>query len=190
VGAEPLSYAPSRAILSLGCLGKVHMAVTTFASPPWWRIAVALIVVPLVASFAFAVYSPAYQGLPDMMERVVQTTAVVAFFGAYPPTVVLGIPLIVYFRGRARASLANCAMAGASVATFPWFCLTIFFGPDKAYTNDHITYQNGMMTWWGLLEAVELLTEIAVFGIAAGGLFWLIAAAGIKNQPPSKKVFE
>ncbi|WP_373689376.1 hypothetical protein, partial [Rhizobium leguminosarum] len=118
-----------------------------------------------------------------------QTTAVVAFFGAYPPTVVLGIPLILYFRGRVRASLANCATVGASIATFPWFCLTIFFGPDKAYTNDHITYQNGMMTWWGLLEAVELLTEIAAFGIAAGGLFWLIAAAGIKRQPPSK-VFE
>ncbi|MGO6862818.1 hypothetical protein ACCS99_35920, partial [Rhizobium ruizarguesonis] len=52
--------------------------------------------------------------------------------------------------------------------------------------DHHITYQNGMMTWWGLLETTELLTEIAVFGIAAGGLFWLIAAAGIKKQPPSK----
>ncbi|MBY3514374.1 hypothetical protein HFN76_19385 [Rhizobium laguerreae] len=166
------------------------MAVTTFASPPWWRIAVALIVVPLVASFAYAVYSPAYQGLPDMMERVVQTTAVVAFFGAYPPTVVLGIPLILYFRGRVRASLANCAMAGASVATFPWLCLTVFFGPDKAYTNDHITHENGMMTWWGLLETTELLAEIAVFGIAAGGLFWLVAAAGIKRQFAAENVFE
>ncbi|MGO8373932.1 hypothetical protein ACC808_36765, partial [Rhizobium ruizarguesonis] len=48
--------------------------------------------------------------------------------------------------------LANCAMAGASVATFPWLCLTVFFGPDKAYTNDHITYEKGMMTWWGLLR--------------------------------------
>ena len=105
-------------------------------------------------------------------------------------TVVLGIPLILYFKGRVRASLANCAMVGASIATFPWFCLAIFFGPDEAYVNNHMTYQHGMMTWWGLLEAIELLTEIAVFGIAAGGLFWLIAAAGIKKQPASKKVFE
>ncbi|WP_260690724.1 hypothetical protein [Rhizobium leguminosarum] len=46
-----------------------------------------------------------------------------------------------------------------------------------------------MMTWWGLLETTELLAEIAVFGIAAGGLFWLVAAAGIKRQPV-EKVFE
>jgi len=166
------------------------MAVTTFPSTPWWRIAVALIVVPLVASFAFAIYSPAYEGLPNMRERVIRTAVVVAFFGAYPPIVVLGIPLIFYLRGRVRASLANCAIAGASVATFPWLCLIVFFGPDEAWTNDHITYHNGMMTLWGLLEAVELLAEIAVFGIAAGALFWLIAASGLKNRPPLKKVFE
>jgi len=81
-------------------------------------------------------------------------------------------------------------MVGASIATFPWFCLTVFFGPDEAYTNDHITYHNGMTTWWGLLEAVELLAEIAVFGIAAGGLFWLVAASGVKSRPAFEKVFE
>ena len=75
-------------------------------------------------------------------------------------------------------------MAGASIATFPWLCLTVFFGPDQAYTNEHITYQNGMMTWWGLLEAVALLAEIAMFGIAAGGLFWLVAASGVKGRSP------
>jgi len=185
-----LFYIPSRPTLSFRLVRQGLMAVTTFASPPWWRIAVALIVVPLVASFAFAIYSPAYQGLPDMRDRVVQTARVVAFFGAYPPTVVLGIPLIFYFRGRVRASLANCAMAGAFVATFPWLCITVFSGPDEAWTNNHITYHHGMMTWWGLLETVELIAEIAVFGIAAGGLFWLIAASGLKNRPTFEKVFE
>ena len=60
--------------------------------------------------------------------------------------------------------------------------MVLFSGPDQASTDDHVTFQNGMMTWWGFLEAVELLTEIAVFGIAAGGLFWLVAAAGIKRH--------
>lgn len=170
------------------------MPVKTLPSPPWWRITVALIVVPLIASFAYAVYSPAYQGLPDMMERVVRTTEVVAVIGAYPPTLVLGIPLLLYFWGRVGPSLANCVMAGAFVATFPWICLVVFSGPDQAYTDDHITYQNGMMTWWGFLETAELLAEIAVFGIAAGGLFWLVAAASVKRQPVSdtvpSKVFE
>ncbi|MBB4189943.1 hypothetical protein GGE45_002648 [Rhizobium aethiopicum] len=36
----------------------------------------------------------------------------------------------------------------------------------------------------------RLLAEIAVFGIAAGGLFWLVAAAGIERQPASENVFE
>jgi hypothetical protein len=81
-------------------------------------------------------------------------------------------------------------MAGASIATIPWLCLFVFFGPDEAWTNDHITYHNGMMTLWGLLEAVEFLVETAVFGIAAGALFWLIAAAGVKSHPTSQKVFE
>ncbi|MGR4843038.1 hypothetical protein ACIPSK_10490 [Rhizobium sp. LARHSG275] len=69
-----------------------------------------------------------------------------------------------------------------------------FFGPDEAYAGDHITYQNGMMTWWGLLETVKSLAVTAVFGFAAGGLFWLVAAAGVKRQPVSEtipsKVFE
>jgi hypothetical protein len=162
------------------------MAVTTFASPPWWRIALALAVVPLVASFEYAVFSPAYQGLPDMTERIIRTTQVVAFIGAYPPTLVLGIPLLLYLRGRIGPSLANCVMAGALVATLPWICLVLFFGPDQASTDDHVTYQNGMMTWWGFLEAVELLAEITVFGIAAGALFWLLAAAGVKSHPASQ----
>ncbi|MBB3590647.1 hypothetical protein FHX08_000991 [Rhizobium sp. BK529] len=68
-------------------------------------------------------------------------------------------------------SLKNCVMAGAFVATFPWICLVLFSGPDQASTDDHVTFQNGMMTWRGFLEAVELLAEIAVCGIAAGGLF-------------------
>ncbi|WP_416066730.1 hypothetical protein ACK9YZ_11720 [Rhizobium sp. ZK1] len=150
--------------------------------------------VPLIASFAYAVYNPAYQGLPDMMERIVRTTEVVAVIGAYPPTLVLGIPLLLYFRGRVRPSLANCAMVGAFVATVPWMCLVVFSGPDQASIDDHITYQNGTMTWWGFLEALQWLGETAVFGIAAGGLFWLVAAAGIKIQPVSDtasgKVFE
>jgi hypothetical protein len=170
------------------------MPVETLLSPPWWTVAIALIVVPLIASFAYALYSPLYQGLPDMTERVIRTTQAVALIGAYPPTAVLGIPLLFYFRRRVWPSLANCAMVGAFVATFPWMCLVAFFGSDEAYTGDHITYQNGMMTWWGLLETLKFLAVTAVFGFAAGGLFWLMAAAGVKRQPVSEtvpsKVFE
>ncbi|WP_246792608.1 hypothetical protein [Rhizobium leguminosarum] len=78
-------------------------------------------------------------------------------------------------------------MVGAFVATFPWMCLVAFFGPDEAYAGDHITYQNGMMTWWGLLETVKSLAVTAVFGFAAGGLFWLVAAAGVKDSPFLKR---
>ncbi|MEH7847046.1 hypothetical protein [Rhizobium laguerreae] len=88
-----------------------------------------------------------------MTERVI---------GAYPPSAVLGIPLLFYLRRRVGPPLANCAMVGAFVATFTWMCLVAFFGADEAYAGDHITYQNGMMTWWGLLETVKSLAVTAV----------------------------
>jgi hypothetical protein len=158
------------------------MPVNTLASPPWWRIAIALLVAPLIASVAYAVYNPAYEGLADMTERVIRTIPLVAFVGAYPPTILLGVPLLFYLKGRVRPSLANCAAVGGVVATIPRICLVAFYGPDQ------------VTRWWGLIDVLKWLAETAMFGFAAGGLFWLMAAAGIKRHPLSdtapSKVFE
>jgi len=56
-------------------MGQFEMPVNTVPSPPWWRIVIALIVAPLIASVAFAVYRPAYEGLADMSERIIRTYA-------------------------------------------------------------------------------------------------------------------
>lgn len=158
------------------------MSVKTLPSPPWWRIAIALLVAPLIASVAYAVYRPAYEGLADMSERIIRTIPLVAFIGAYPPTFILGVPMLFYFRGRVRPSLANCATVGGVVATIPWICLVAFYGPEQ------------VSRLWGLLQVLKWLAETAIFGFAAGGLFWLLAAAGVKRQPLSdtapSKVFE
>jgi hypothetical protein len=118
----------------------------------------------MVAASAMACVQPAYAGLPDMWERIYRTAYVFSVIGAYPTTMVIGVPIFFFLRHQVAASSLNCALTGACVAGVPWVALSLFSRPN--YTAR------------GWVEFGEFVLEIAAFGALGGLVFWLIAAAG------------
>lgn len=150
----------------------------TFVRPPIWRLALAFLVVPAVAAAAMAMLQPFYAGLPSYWDRVFRTTVIIAIIGAYPAALVLGIPAYLLFSKRLRSTAFNCAWVGAAIAALPWLFLGLISSPDRAYSNGHITHQNGHITLWGLFDLVLLTGWLGLFGAGAGLLFWLISVPG------------
>ena len=157
------------------------MRLTT-SSPVWWRVVAAFVLTPLVAAFAFACFQPLYAGLPSLSDRILRTTVVYVLFGGYPAAFVLGVPAFLILRKKLRPSALNCAATGAVVASFPWLLVGLISNPVSAYSNGHVTHQNGAKTWWGWVDLFTFVGEIAAPGALAGVVFWAIAAAGISRR--------
>ena len=147
--------------------------------PPLWRVAFAFVIVPGLAAFLMAMLMPAYNGLSDPFERIWRTAALFAMFGAYPTAVVVGIPAYFLLRRRFEPKPINCGLAGAVVATLPWLMISLLGpGSGEASVGGRATMINGGWTAFGWLLQLEFLAQIAAFGMFAGGIFWIIAAAG------------
>ncbi|HYD45892.1 MAG TPA: hypothetical protein VEA79_11575 [Phenylobacterium sp.] len=104
-----------------------------------------------------------------------------ALFGAYPATLLLGLPAYLILRSRLRPSAWICALAGAVVAATPFLSLSLLSTPDFAYAGGHVTVMNGQITFWGYVQRARFIGLIGLFGALAGLVFWLIAAAGFKH---------
>ncbi|MFN7619357.1 MAG: hypothetical protein ACK5RN_04410 [bacterium] len=146
--------------------------------PPFWRLALAFIVVPGAAALAMAIQQPLYAGLPDFWDRVFRTALINAVVGAYPAALVLGVPAYLLFKKRLRPTVLNCAAVGAVIAALPWLLLGLLSSPDYAYSNGHVTHQNGHITLWGLFDLAVFTGWIGLLGAGAGVLFWLITVPG------------
>lgn len=146
--------------------------------PPHWRIAAAFLLVPAFAALLFAIAMPAYDGLPTMAERIWRSALIYGLVGAYPPTIVFGLPAYFALRRRFDPSVFNCALVGAVVATLPWMFLVLVSPPDQASIGGRATVINGTYTAFGWLMNAQTLGPIAVAGALSGALFWAIAAAG------------
>lgn len=118
--------------------------------PKAWRVLLAFSVAPGLASLALAWAQPLYAGLPDLWSRVARSTFLYAFFGAYPLTILFGLPLYFTIRGRLKPTLLNCSWAGTVTAAAPCLLLGLLFNPDYAFSNGHVTHEHGMKTLWGL----------------------------------------
>jgi hypothetical protein len=151
-------------------------------SPPAWRIAAAFIVAPLIAAATMACYEPLYDGLPSEAERIFKTWMVFCLFGAFPATILAGVPTFLFLRSRVRPTALNCTLAGGFVAAAPSLVLSILSVPDAAIEDGHVTVRHGHLTLWGWLLRAEFIGEIAAFGLLGGLVFWFIAAAGSKSK--------
>ncbi len=151
------------------------------AYPPTWRIVAAFAIVPGVAALLLAVLSPAYDGLSDQFERIWRSALAFAVFGAYPATVVLGLPAFFMLRRHFDPKIVNCSLTGAVVASLPWFVLSTFSLPDSASIDGQATVIDGSLTAYGWLTNLTFVGQIALLGAAGGLLFWLIAAAGSRT---------
>jgi hypothetical protein len=151
-------------------------------SPPGWRIAAAFIVAPLIAAATMACFEPLYDGLPSEAERIFKTWMIFCLFGAYPATILAGVPTFLFLRSRVRPTALNCTLAGGFVAAAPSLVLSILSGPDAAIDDGHVTVRHGHLTLWGWLLEAQVIGEIAAFGLLGGLVFWFIAAARSKSN--------
>ena len=152
------------------------------SSPSPRRIVAAFIITPLLAAFVLACIQPLYAGLTSLPDRIFRTTMIYSFFGAYPAALVFGLPAFMFLRRRVKASILNCAFAGAIVASLPWLLLGLISNPEYAYSNGHVTHQNGAKTWAGWVDLFGFVGAIATLGAAAGMVFWIIAVADANGR--------
>jgi hypothetical protein len=144
-----------------------------------WRVVAAFLIAPLAAAAAMACLEPGY-GLTNAVERIYRTA--IFYSGAYPSTIILGLPTFLFLRRKVAASPLNCVLAGAFVADAPWTALLIAlsFLNGQGYSasfGGHDTIVDGHTTVWGWIELGKFSLELAAFGAFGGLIFWLIAAA-------------
>ena len=142
--------------------------------------ALAFVVAPTVASILLAVLQPAYAGLTSPIERVFETAKMYAVAGAYPTTLVIGVPAYFILRRHFSARPFNCAVAGALIAAFPWIILSLIPPVGSASIGGRATIIDGQMTAFGWLMQAWFVGQIAIVGWVAGVVFWAVAAAGHK----------
>ena len=149
--------------------------------PPAWRLILGFILGPAVAALIFATASPLYAGLTSFLDRVLGTF-VAACWVVYPITAVLGLPLYLALRNRAKPSVFNLALAGAAVSMAPWLLL-LLVTPDEASTGNVVTVHNHIRTIAGWLEILPFMGEIALLGATAGLVFWCCVTLGRQSTP-------
>lgn len=155
--------------------------------PPLWRVLLAFVVAPTLVALVLAVVSSIYDGGPYLWERLWRSAILFSVF-AVAQGLVVGVPLYLLLRNRLNATPFNCALAGAVVAALPWLVINLLTpGPEYAYGGGHITDQNGHRTLAGWLDIAMSLGWLALMGLCAGLVFWLVAAAGLKRQQATAK---
>jgi hypothetical protein len=138
-------------------------------------------VAPAAAALLFASLYPAYDGLPSYPDRVWRSFLTYLMVGGYPAALLLGVPAFLAFRSRVNPTLLNCGIVGAAVAALPWLLLGIFSSPNYASVGGHVTYNNGVITEYGLLNLATLVGEVAGLGFFAGLVFWAAVAFGSRR---------
>lgn len=148
--------------------------------PPRWRVVAAFLLAPALASVVVASVAPLYAGLPSLNERIISTAFIYAVIGAYPPTLVLGVPAYLILRKRVAPTIWACAFVGAVVAAAPWVVVASLANPDFASVDGRATVVHGVKTLWGWLGVAKTAGMLGLCGAAGGALFWLVAAAGVQ----------
>lgn len=154
--------------------------------PPIWRLVAAFLIVPGAAAFLMAILMPAYDGINAPFERIWRSAVAFALFGAYPTTLLVGLPVFLLLRTRLAPTLINCSLAGAAVAALPWLVLSLLDRPETASIDGKATIAEGSYTAYGWITNLAFMGQIALLGAAGGLLFWLIATAGRRHSNDRK----
>jgi hypothetical protein len=141
-------------------------------------VALAFLIAPAFGALLMAVFAAA----AESFETLWHTTLLIAAIGAYPPAILFGIPAYFVLRRHWGANPIGCGLAGAAIAALPWLPFVLFPSAQWASVNGEATVIDGRYTAYGWLQAFEGLSFIAGFGLAAGILFWVIAAAGYRSE--------
>ena len=138
----------------------------------------AFVTAPSVAALLMAIAMPAYDGMESKLERIWLTAKIYALVGAYPTALLLGTPAYFLARKRLNPTWANCAIVGGAIAALPWFLITAFPAADQASVGGQATIIDGHTTAYGWLVNLQSVGTIALFGVIAGVVFWIVATGG------------
>lgn len=149
--------------------------------PASWRVVLAFLLAPLVPSVLFAT-DTLWDGLQN--GPYLGKVALIAAIGAYPATLLFGVPIYFLLRKHLWPSLITSSAIGAGVAAAPWALLMLFLpNPNSAISGDHVTVLAGELTWWGVLHRLKLVAECLTLGAIGGAAFWTIAVWGDRRLP-------
>lgn len=159
--------------------------LATDASPPAWRVAAAFVAAPTATAIILAWAVPLYGGMPDRVERVANTAVVYALVGAYPTTLLFGVPAFLVLRRRLPPTALGCSLVGAAVAALPWLLLGLHpaFDTGNSAIDGRATLIDGRTTLWGWFVWAQLVGTIAGMGAVGGAVFWLVGAARVSRRP-------
>jgi len=130
-------------------------------APPWWRLSLAFLIAPILPALLFA----------EWVWRESASTAtlfdrfmLVSLFGAYPPVIICGIPLVIVFRKRVKPALPAIVLAGGLIASLPWWIIAI--------VGDS-----------GIIDSIlETALPAFVLGLLGGAIFFLVGVAGYREH--------
>ena len=154
--------------------------------PPIWRVVLAFLLAPAAGALVYACLMTLYAGLPDLAGRVWRTFLLYLLFGGYPTAIVLGLPAFLVLKSRLGPTPLNCAVVGAAIASVPWLLLGLLSSPNHAYSNGHVTHNNGSITLWGLFDLGVFVAQVAALGFFAGLVFWAVAAFRVRAPGANK----
>jgi len=132
---------------------------------------------------ALASITTIFDGLPN--GSYLKTVALFAFLGAYPATIIFGVPTLLILRRRLKPRFVYVVLAGGCVAAAPWLLLVLFgSNPDTASIGTHVTVQAGQKTLWGWIEGGRMVGGVFLLGLIGGVAFWLVAVCRFRADAP------
>lgn len=130
-------------------------------------------VAPLVPSALFAIL-PQLDGIQN--GSYLGWVALVAIFGGYLPTLLVGLPTYFIFRHHIHPRLGTLAAFGGLVASLPWLLLELILpNVGSASINGIPTVVDGRTTWFGVFESAQQSAVFLALGSIGGATFWLCA---------------
>ena len=145
--------------------------------PPAWRVVVAFITAPAIAALLMATIAPAYSDALPMLERILKTAILYAVFGAYPFTLVLGLPAYLLLRHHIKPTIINCMAVGSAVVVLPALIISMMpSGVTQSSVGGRAIIVDGQRTLYGWQTFAESLLHLAAYGAVGGFVFWLIVA--------------
>ncbi len=143
------------------------MALQVSENLPLWRIAVAVLLVPLIASFVFAFGILILGGIKTAADGIVVAAISTATVYAYPVTFLLGAPAILILNGWIANRMSNWVLGGVIIASAPVGIFLMLYilhqvaNPEDASLSD-------------LFDTFLFAGYTAAVGGFAGSLFWVV----------------
>jgi len=139
--------------------------------PKLWRVAFGFVAAPLVPA-ALWMLPELWNGAP--LASYGSFVMLVAIYGAYPATILLGVPAYFVLRRRMRPLLVSLLLAGGLIAAAPWPALMLLLpNPQDAWIGGCHTVVDGKTTWCGYWEGVKFIGWIFALGATGGVAFWI-----------------